>query len=99
MIDFKINSESSSEDWKFIYEEVQDEAQFLVKELSNHVDIPIPIVGLELDNAGGVEAELVWHEFKIAVVIEESIMIEEWTIFNINEEEKLIETLQKRINS
>jgi DEAD/DEAH box helicase domain-containing protein len=99
VIDFKINTKSSSEDWLFTYEEAQDEAKLLVKELSQHTSIPIPIVGLELENAGGIEAELVWNEFKIAVTLEEHIVMDGWSIFNISEEEKLIETLQKRINS
>ena len=52
-----------------------------------------------MENAGGIEAELVWNEFKIAVTLEEHIVMDGWSIFNISEEEKLIETLQKRINS
>jgi len=99
VIDFNIKVQTSSEDWLFVYEDVQEEAQTLVKNLSKYTDIPIPIVGLELDNAEGIEAELVWDEFKIAVTIEENIMIEGWDIFNTNESEKLIQTLQKRINA
>ena len=99
VIDFDLNTNTSSEDWLYVFEEVQEEAHLMVKELSKQTNIPIPIVGIELDNAGGIEAELVWSDFNIAVTIEEGIMIDKWTIFNTNEIEKLIETLQERINS
>jgi len=103
VIDFNIKPEnSSSDDWSFIYEEVLDDAKELVRSLSNYTQIPLPNVGEELiDSSNTVvcEAELVWNEFKIAVIIEENIVMDEWAIFNINEEERLIETLQKRINS
>ena len=98
VIDFNIKVQTSSEDWLFVYEDVQEEAQILVKDLSKHTDIPIPIVGLEFENSDGIEGELVWNEFKIAVIIEENIMIEGWDIFNTSESERLIQTLQKRIN-
>ncbi|MBL0708043.1 MAG: hypothetical protein JJW00_03255 [Sulfurimonas sp.] len=103
VIDFNIKSQSrSSDDWSFIYEEVLDEAKELVRSLSNHTEIPLPNVGEELiDNNNTVvcEAELIWNEFNIAVTLEENIVMDGWTIFSINEEERLIETLQKRINS
>jgi len=103
VIDFNIKSQnSSSEDWSFIYEEVLDDTKELVKSLSNHSGIPLPNVGEELvdtKNTVVCEAELIWNEFKIAVILEEGVVMDEWFIFNINEEEKLIDTLQKRINS
>ncbi|NOQ32104.1 MAG: DEAD/DEAH box helicase [Helicobacteraceae bacterium] len=103
VIDFDIKPKgSSTDDWSFIYEEVLDEAKVLVKSLSEYTEIPIPDVGEELvDNSNSVicEAELVWNELKIAVTIEENIMIDGWNIFSTNEVEKLIETLQQRINS
>ncbi len=102
VIDFKINSESSSKDWKFIYEEVLDDAKELVKSLSKYLEIPLPNVGEELVDANNTvvcEAELIWNKFKIVVTLEENIVMDGWSIFNISEEEKLIETLQKRINS
>jgi DEAD/DEAH box helicase domain-containing protein len=102
-IDFDLKPQSrSSDDWKFIYEEVLDEAKELVRSLSKHTDIPLPNVGEELtdiNNTVVCEAELIWDEFNIAVTLEENIVMDEWTIFNISEEERLIETLQKRINS
>jgi len=81
---------------------VLDEAKELVKELSKYTQIPLPNVGEELvddNNTVVCEAELVWNEFKIAVTLEKNIMVNGWTIFDINEEEKLIDTLKKRINS
>ena len=103
VIDFDTTSkESSTDDWNFIYEEVLDEAKPMVKSLSKYNEIPVPSVGEDIvDSSNTVvcEAELVWNEFKIAVTIEENIMIDEWTIFNTNETQKLIETLQKRVNS
>ena len=99
VIDFDMKVNTSTEDWKYVFEEVQDEAQQMVKELSKQNDIPIPIVGIEFDDANGIEAELLWNNFNIAVTIEENITIDNWTIFNTNEIEKLIETLKKRINS
>jgi len=103
VIDFNLNSLStSSNDWKFIYEEVLDEAKELVLSLSNHAEIPLPDVGEELTDLNNTvicEAELRWKEFKVAVTLEENIVMDEWSIFTINEKEILIETLQQRINS
>jgi DEAD/DEAH box helicase domain-containing protein len=103
VIDFNTDSKGSSiNDWAFVYEEVLDEAKELVKSLSKHVDIPIPSVGEEfVDSNNNVicEAELVWNEIKVAVTLEENILIENWELFSINDEEKLIETIQQRINS
>jgi hypothetical protein len=103
LIDFNLKPQSrSSDDWKFIYEEVLDEAKELVRVLSNHSEIPLPNVGEELtdiNNTVVCEAELIWNEFKIAVTLEENIVMDEWAIFNINEQERLIETLLQRINS
>lgn len=103
VIDFNLKPvDVSTDDWSFVYEEVLDEAKDLVKLLSKIAEIPIPTVGEEIVNSTNTvicEAELVWNEFKIAVTIEENIMIEEWTVFNINDVEQIIETLQTRINS
>jgi DEAD/DEAH box helicase domain-containing protein len=103
VIDFNLKLQStSSDDWKFIYEEVLDEAKELVLSLSNHKEIPLPNVGEDLTDTSGTvvcEAELIWNELKIAVTLEENIVMDKWSIFNINEEERLIEILQQRINS
>ena len=102
VIDFRMKSQSSSsDDWNFIYEEVLDEAKELVKSLSNHEEIPLPSVGEELVDANNTvvcEAELIWNELKIAVTLEENIVMDGWSIFNTDDKEKLIETLQRRIN-
>ena len=102
-IDFdKTSQESSIGDWGFVYEEVLDEAKSIVKSLSKYSEIPVPSVGEEIVDSNNTvicEAELVWDELKIAVIIGENIMIDEWTIFNTNDTEQLIEILQKRINS
>ncbi len=97
VIDFDTVEKTSTRGWQYVYKEVQQDVKSLVKKLSKHTDIPIPIVGLELDGAGGVEAELVWVDFKIAVTLEENVMLEEWSIFNTNETEKLIKTLKQRV--
>jgi len=103
VIDFNLKPEDvSTDDWSFVYEEVLDEAKDLVKSLSKLNEIPIPNVGEEIvDNTNTVicEAELVWNELKVAVTIEENIMIEEWKVFNVKDTEQIIETLQTRINS
>ena len=103
VIDFNLKSvDTSADDWSFVYEEVLDEARSLIRLLSKVSGLPIPKVGEEIVDSGNTvicEAELVWNEFKIAVTIEENIMIEEWKIFNISDAEKLIETLLERINS
>jgi DEAD/DEAH box helicase domain-containing protein len=103
VIDFRDNANKYSDaDWKFVYEDVQDEVKSLIKILSKNSDFPIPSVGEEIVDAKGTvicEAELLWNDFKIAVILEEAILIEGWNIFTLNDEEKLIQALQQRIDS
>jgi hypothetical protein len=103
VIDFRDKTKKYSDaEWGFVYEDVQDEARNLVKILSQNINFPIPSVGEEIaDNKGSVicEAELVWNEFKIAVILDDAILIEGWDIFTLNDEEKIIQTLEQRINS
>jgi len=103
VIDFRDNdSKYSDADWKFVYEDVQDEAKNLIKTLSKNSDFPIPSVGEEIiDSKGAVicEAELIWMDFKIAVILEGAISIDGWDIFSVNDEEKLIHALEQRIDS
>ena len=101
-IDFNAKYQvTTNDEWNFIYEEVLDEAKELVRELSKYKQIPLPNVGEELvddNNTVACEAELIWDELKIAVILGENIVVDGWTIFHINEKEKLIKTLEKRIN-
>jgi DEAD/DEAH box helicase domain-containing protein len=103
VINFNINSKNSSmNEWNLVYEDVLDEAKELVKILSKYENLPVPNIGEEIVDSNNTvicEAELIWYEFKIAVTIEKNIIIDEWKIFNIKEIDKLIETLQKRIDS
>ena len=103
VIDFNLKTtNSSTDDWKFIYEEVLDDAKQLVKTLSKYEEIQVPSVGEELvDSADNVicEAELIWDKYKIAVTIEENIMVDGWEIFNTSEVKNLVKSLQKRVNS
>jgi len=102
VIDFRIKqNETSSEDWSIIYEEVLPEAKNLVKALSKANQIPIPTVGKEIvDQKQTVlgEAELLWENLKIAVLIEDNFTSEGWTLFHVEEvPQHIIETLLERI--
>jgi len=101
-IDFNTKRTDTSVDWSFVYEEVLDDAKVLVKALSRHTEIPLPNVGEEIvDESNTVlgEAELVWETLKIAVTIEEDLEAKGWTMFKVDEEAQIIETIQKRINT
>lgn len=102
VIDFRDKIKKYSDaDWGLVYEEAQDEAKNLVKILSQNINFPIPNVGEEIvDSKGYVicEAELIWDELKIAVILEEAILINGWDIFTIKDEEKIIQILQQRVN-
>jgi len=102
VIDFRIKqNETSSEDWSIIYKEVLPEAKNLVKALSKANQIPIPTVGKEIvDQQQTVlgEAELLWENLKIAVLIEDNFTAEGWTLFHVEEvPQHIIETLLERI--
>ena len=103
VIDFRLKTtHTSTDDWMIVYEEVLPEAQTLVKALSKVKEIPIPKVGEEiLDQNQSVvgEAELLWEDLKIAVIIDKSFPAKEWTLLNVNETERIIETLLERIAS
>jgi DEAD/DEAH box helicase domain-containing protein len=103
VIDFNTKAkDSSSDDWSIVYEEVLDEAKGSVKLLSKAQGIPVPDVGEEIvDSSNTVlgEAELVWDSLKIAVTIDEDFLSGDWTLFNLNDTEQIIETIQKRINA
>lgn len=102
VIDFNTKSADTNVDWSFVYEEVLDDAKILVKALSKHTEIPLPNVGEEIvDDSNTVlgEAELVWETLKIAVTIEEDLEAKGWTMFKVDEEEQIIETLLQRITS
>ena len=103
VIDFRDKTKKySDDDWGVVFEDVQDEAKNLVKTLSQNINFPIPSVGEEItDDNGSViyEAELIWNELKIAVILEDAILINGWDIFTIKDEEKIIQILQQRINS
>ena len=89
--------DTSNEEWSFVYEEVQNVAKEFVKKLSKNKNIPIPLVGEELEN--GEEAELMWKELNIAVTIEPDIKFEGWDIFNLQESDKIIKTIEQRIQT
>ncbi len=102
VIDFNTKRTDTSVDWSFVYEEVLNDAKVLVKALSRHTEIPLPNVGEEIvDESNTVlgEAELVWETLKIAVTIEEDLEAKGWTMFKVDEEEQIIETLLQRITS
>ena len=73
----------------------------LVKELSLSFEISIPSVGEELINSDGVtiaEAELLWDDYKIALVLDESdLQIDGIKIFTLNTIDELKNELLERI--
>ena len=85
-----------------MYDDVIDNTvKELVKELSLTSNMPIPSVGEELINSDGVtiaEAELLWDDYKIALVLDESdLQIDGIKIFTLNTIDELKNELQTRI--
>ena len=80
---------------------IDDTVKELVKELSLSFEISIPSVGEELINSDGVtiaEAELLWDDYKIALVLDESdLQIDGIKIFTLNTIDELKNELQTRI--
>ena len=95
-------SKSISKEWEAVYDDVIDDTvKELVKELSLSFEISIPSVGEELINSDGVtiaEAELLWDDYKIALVLDESdLQIDGIKIFTLNTIDELKNELQTRI--
>ncbi len=89
--------DDTNEEWGFVYEEVQAIAKELVKQLSKNINIPVPLVGEELENEE--EAELIWKELNIAITIKPDIKLDGWDIFHIQESDKIIKTIEQRIQT
>ena len=95
-------SKSINKEWESVYEDVIDNTvKEFVKELSLSFYISIPSVGEELVNSDGViiaEAELLWEDYKIALVLEENdLKIDGMKIFTLNTIDKLKNELLERI--
>jgi len=95
-------AKSISKEWEAVYDDVIDNTvKEFVKELSSTSNIPIPSVGEELINSDGVtiaEAELLWDDYKIALVLDESdLQIDGIKIFTLNTIDELKNELQTRI--
>lgn len=95
-------SKSISKEWETVYDNVIDNTvKEFVKELSLSFEISIPSVGEELANSDGVtiaEAELLWDDYKIALVLDESdLQIDGIKIFTLNTIDELKNELQTRI--
>lgn len=95
-------SKNINKEWESVYEDVIDNTvKEFVKELSLSFDISIPSVGEELVNSDGVivaEAELLWDDYKIALVLEENdLKIDGIKIFTLNTMDKLKNELLERI--
>jgi len=102
VIDFRVNTKTTiNEQWEAIYQDVLPEAQELVKDISKlNIDIKLPIVGDEItDDSKDVicEAELIWEEYKIAIVIGEPINSDDWQIYTTDQKDIIIKQLEKRV--
>lgn len=96
-------SKDISSEWQNIYEDViDDEVKIFVKELSVIANISIPSVGEELVNKEGIivaEAELLWKDYSIALVLEETdLSIEGIKIYTLNSLVELKNELLERIS-
>lgn len=96
-------SKDISSEWQNIYEDViDDEVKTFVKELSIIVNMSIPSVGEELVNKEGItvaEAELLWKDYSIALVLEETdLSIEGIKIYTLNSLVELKNELLERIS-
>jgi DEAD/DEAH box helicase domain-containing protein len=95
-------SKNINKEWESVYEDVIDNTvKEFIKELSLSFDISIPSVGEELVNSDGVivaEAELLWENYNIALVLEENdLKIDGMKIFTLNTIDKLKNELLERI--
>ena len=96
-------SKNLSHEWETIYDDVIDnEVKKFIKDLSIINQMPIPNVGEELVNNEGItvaEAELLWEEYSIALVLEETdLNIDGIKIFTLTKLNELKNELLERIS-
>lgn len=96
-------SKNISNEWEIVYDDVIDnEVKKFIKELSTINQMPIPNVGEELVDNEGVtvaEAELLWEEYSIALVLEETdLNIDGIKIFTLTKLNELKNELLERIS-
>ena len=96
-------SKNLSHEWEIVYDDViNNEVKKFIKELSIINYMPIPNVGEELVDNEGVtvaEAELLWEEYSIALVLEETdLNIDGIKIFTLTKLNELKNELLERIS-